>query len=42
MTLRTRIFLLAPLAIVGMLLVGTIFYFGDRTEQRVKEAYAAL
>ena len=33
MTLRTRIFLLAPLAILGMLLVGSIFYFGDKVEQ---------
>jgi methyl-accepting chemotaxis protein len=33
MTLRTRIFLLAPLAILGMLLVGSIFYFGERVEQ---------
>lgn len=46
MTLRTRIFLLAPLAILGMLLVGSIFYFGERVEQdyradleRIQELY---
>ncbi len=33
MTLKTRIFILAPLAIVGMLLVGSIFYYGDMVEQ---------
>jgi methyl-accepting chemotaxis protein len=33
MTLKTRIFLLAPLAILGMLVVGSIFYFGQTVEQ---------
>jgi methyl-accepting chemotaxis protein len=33
MTLKARIFLLAPLAILGMLVVGSIFYFGQTVEQ---------
>ncbi|WP_081963964.1 methyl-accepting chemotaxis protein [Hoeflea sp. BAL378] len=36
MTLKTRIFLLAPLAILGMLVVGSIFYFGNTVEQKYR------
>jgi methyl-accepting chemotaxis protein len=33
MLLKTRIFLLAPIAIAGMIIVGLIFYAGSRIEQ---------
>ena len=42
MTLKTRIFLLAPLAILGMLLVGSIFYFGDSVEQKYRSDMARI
>ncbi|WP_420406964.1 methyl-accepting chemotaxis protein [Hoeflea sp.] len=42
MKLKTRIFLLAPLAVIGMLLVGSIFYFGNTVEQRHRAELAAI
>jgi len=42
MTLKTRIFLLAPLAILGMLVVGSIFYFGDTVEQKYRSDMARI
>ncbi|PHR17081.1 MAG: hypothetical protein COA37_23210 [Hoeflea sp.] len=42
MTLKTRIFLLAPLAILGMLVVGSIFYFGDKIAQNYRTDLATI
>jgi methyl-accepting chemotaxis protein len=42
MTLKTRIFLLAPLAVIGMLLVGSIFYFGNTVEQQYRAELATI
>jgi methyl-accepting chemotaxis protein len=42
MTLKTRIFLLAPLAVIGMLLVGSIFYFGNTVEQQHRAELATI
>ena len=42
MTLKTRIFLLAPLAMLGMLVVGAIFYYGNLIEQDYRTRLAQI
>jgi len=42
MTLKTRIFLLAPLAMLGMLVVGAIFYYGNLIEQDYRTRLAEI
>lgn len=42
MTLKTRIFLLAPLAMLGMLMVGAIFYYGNSIEQDYRTRLAGI
>jgi methyl-accepting chemotaxis protein len=40
MKLKTRIFLLAPIAMAGMLLVGSVFYIGDRVMEHERAVLA--
>ncbi|MGJ8571366.1 MAG: methyl-accepting chemotaxis protein [Hoeflea sp.] len=42
MTLKARIFLLAPLAMIGMLLVGGIFFYGNTVEDSYRSELAKI